>query len=93
MDDAVQPLPALGDVGFRGGGERQQRIAPAAREAGGHHDDVFDHAAAAAAAHSGAGRDNCPRRLRHETGRRRRPAVPRAPFVLQLRSAFARARR
>ena len=94
MDDAVQPLSALGDVGVRGGGERQQRIAAAARQAGYDSDGVFDRAAPAAA-HSGSRGGDGPRRrrrrLRDETGRR--PVVPRAPFVLQLRSAFARARR
>ena len=92
MDDAVQPLSALGNVGFRGGGgERQQRIAPAAREAG--DDGGAGHRAPAAHSGSrGGGTANRHlRRLRLETGRR--PTVPRAPLVLQLRSAFARARR
>ena len=92
MDDAVQSLATLGDVWACGGGERQQRFAAATREVGDDSDALFDHNAPAA--HPG------PRgggggllllllwrwRPRLETG-------PRAPLLLQLRSAFARARR
>ena len=90
MDDAVQSLATLGDVWACGDGERQQRFAAATREVGDDGDALFDDNAPAA--HSGP-RGGGGGLLLLRRWRPRLETGPRAPLLLQLRSAFARARR